>query len=54
MKEYEILFKFGDVVRTIEAENQQKALEIAQEMLGNEPIGHDTFCYDVEAEEVEQ
>ena len=53
MKKYQLLFKFSDVIRTIEANSKEKAEELAQEILGDEPVGHDSFCYDVEVEEHE-
>lgn len=54
-KEFQIVYKFSDVITTIEAETQRDAEKKANERLGghtNNPE-QETYCYELEAEEVE-
>jgi len=55
-KEYQVIYKFGDVMDTIEADNEGEAKNIADEKL-NSLEGYpkeDTKCYEIEVEEVEE
>jgi len=54
MKEYEVTFKFGDVVITVEAEDEKEAREMAEIRLENDDLKEDSKCYDIEIEEVEE
>jgi len=50
MKKYQIIWKFSDVITEVEAESLDEAQENAE--YGVAPI-EDTYCYGVEAEEIE-
>jgi len=52
MKEYDVLFKFGDVSITVEADSEEEAREIAEMRLENDNLKEDSKCYDIEVEEV--
>ena len=50
--EFEVIYKFGDVIETIEADSKEEALEKANEKLQScyNPQ-NDTVCYEIEVEE---
>ena len=52
MKEYNVLYKFGDVSITIEAESEIKAREKAESLLESRNLKEDSECYDIEVEKV--
>ena len=54
-KEYEVYYKFSDVVETIEAGSKEEAEEIADERINNKKynIENETYCYEIEVEETE-
>ena len=52
MKEYTVLYKFSDVIITVEAESKKEAREISDTRLTNDEIKEDTYCYEVEVEEM--
>lgn len=47
---YEVIFKFGDVSRIIEADSKEEAEKKAEKMF--KEVKEDTYCYEVEAEEI--
>ena len=53
-KEYEVCYKFSDVIETIEARNQEEADQIADERLEKSKHNpqEDTYCYEIEVEEI--
>ncbi len=52
-KEFQVIYKFSDVIDTIEAETQLDAEVIANERLESDQTpAQDTRCYEVEVEEV--
>ena len=53
-KEYTITYKFGDIINTLEAENEEEAQKIADELLDKGELQGTSECYDVEVEEVEE
>lgn len=54
MKEYSVIYKFSDVIDTIEAETQEEAERMANEkLLSDYNPQNDTYCYEVEVEEVD-
>jgi len=52
-KEFEIIYKFADVIRTIKAENKDEAKNLADIELEkeNSNIKEDTYCYEIEVDE---
>ncbi len=54
-KEYQVIYKFSDVIETIEAGSQEEADQIADKRLesGRYPPRDETSCYEIEVEEVE-
>lgn len=57
-KQFEVIYKFSDVIDNIEAENEEEAKKLADERLESghpnyDPTG-DTRCYDVEVEEIKK
>ncbi len=53
MKEYEVIYKFADVIECVEANSLEDAKEKADEMLYGDYNPHnDTKCYDIEVEEI--
>lgn len=49
MAKFEVLFKFADVIKEIEADSLKEAKEIAENQTA--PI-EDTYCYGVDVEEM--
>ena len=48
-KEYDVTYKFSDVIQTIKAISQGEAEQIANERLEkNDVIEEDTYCYEIE------
>src|SRR3990167_4727078 len=58
IKQFQIVYKFADVINNIEAETKEEAERIAQDMLdcGDEEVNpiKDTECFEIEIEEVEE
>jgi len=54
-KEYEVTYKFSDIVNIIKAGSKEEAEEIADKNLDNGKYNpkDDTYCYEIEVEEVE-
>lgn len=53
-KAFEVIFKFSDVVDTIEAENEEEAERLADEKLKSDcNPQNNTYCYGIEIEEIE-
>ena len=53
-KEYQVIYKFSDVIDNIEAESKEEAEKIAESRLMSDyNPQNDTTCYDIEVEEVE-
>mgnify|MGYP000054785912 CR=1 FL=1 len=56
-KEYQIIYKFADVIDNIEAESEEDAKKIADERLNGCNLDYDpkvdTSCYEIEVEEIE-
>ena len=53
MKEYQVIYKFSDVIQGIEAESLEEAQELADGLLeGEQSPQYDTACYEVEVEEI--
>jgi len=54
-KEYEVIYKFSDVIETIEAGSKEEAEEIADERIEKDRYSpkDDTSCYEIEVEEIE-
>ena len=54
-KEYQVFYKFSDVIETIEASSKGEAEEIADKRIksGRINIKGDTYCYEIEVEEEE-
>lgn len=54
MKEYNIIYKFGDITDTIKARNKREALKIANQRMEDDkhPIDEEAYIYNVEVEEV--
>ena len=52
-KEYQIFYKFSDVVETIEAKSKEEAEQIANERINTQKynIKKETYCYEIEVEE---
>ncbi len=52
-KEFEIIYKFADVIRTIKAENKEEAEKLADIELNkeNSNIKLGTYCYGIEVDE---
>jgi len=55
VKEYEIIYKFSDVIEVIKAKDEGEAQNIADERLysKNNPMT-ETYCYEIEVEEVKE
>ena len=54
-KEYNIIYKFSDVMDVIEAESKEEAQKLADARIESEENPHqDTKCYEVEVEDVEE
>lgn len=59
LKEFEVIYKFADVVETIEAETQEEAEQIANDRAyygksKEEDRITSTECYEIEVEEVKE
>lgn len=55
MKEFEVTYKFSDVIDTIEAETEEEAQKIADErLLTDYNPQQDTTCYEIEVLEIEE
>ncbi len=55
VKEYQIFYKFADVIETIKAKSKGEAEEIADNKLYEKPTPMmKTYCYEIEVEEVEE
>lgn len=53
-KEYQVIYKFSDVIDTIEAHSKEEAEQIADERFNSENSpDKDTSCYEIEVEEEE-
>ena len=53
MKDYQAIYKFSDVIETIEAKSLEEAKKIANERLMSDyNPQNDVICYDIEVEEV--
>ena len=50
-KEYQVTYKFSDVINTLEAESQEEAEKIAQDLLDNNEQQGESHCYEIEVEE---
>ena len=52
-REYQVIYKFSDVIETIEAHSKEEAQEIANNLLGNpkNTLKNETYCYEIEVEE---
>lgn len=52
MKEFEVIYKFSDVARTIKAKSKTEAETKAHENIENngEEIENETYCYGIEVE----
>lgn len=53
MKEYNVFLKFSDVIITVEANSEDEARDIAETRLENDNLKEETYCYEIEAEEIE-
>ncbi len=54
-KEFEVIFKFADVIQTIEAETEEKARELAHQYFNSDKDPKDdTYCYETEVSEVKE
>ncbi len=54
-EEYEVYYKFSDVVETIKAKSYEEAEQIANKRLGSKKDNpkEDTYCYEIEVDENE-
>lgn len=54
-KEYEVIYKFSDVIDNIEAGSKEEAEQIADERIERDRYNpkDDTSCYEIEVEEME-
>ena len=51
-KEYEVIYKFSDVIETIKAGNKGEAEQIADNRLWSKDTPmKETFCYEIEVDE---
>ncbi len=52
-EEYQVYYKFSDVIETIEAKSYEEAEKIANKRIGNKKNNptEDTYCYEIEVEE---
>lgn len=54
-KEYNIIFKFSDVVQTIEAESEEEAQQKGWDILAEDINFIESInCYEIEIEEIEE
>ena len=53
-KQFEITYKFGDVILSIEEETIEEAKAKADKILSTGRPQEDTRCYDIEVQEVEK
>jgi len=54
MNEYQVTYKFSDVINTLEADSQEEAEKKADELLEKNEQQGETYCYEVEVEEVDE
>jgi hypothetical protein len=56
MKSFQVIYKFSDVIDTIDAESEDEAQRISDERVNSGHLEYDpktdTECYEVEVEEV--
>jgi hypothetical protein len=53
IKDFEVTFKFNDVINTIEAETKEEAEKIANDLLNKDLLQSISKCYEIEVEEQE-
>lgn len=51
-KEYQVIYKFSDVINTFEAENQEEAEKFANDLLEKNEQQGSSECYEIEVEEI--
>ena len=52
-KEYQVIYKFSDVIETIEANSKEEAKQIADDRVESDRYNpkEETYCYDIEVDE---